>query len=256
MTQNIKKYDSEVQELLKRVAQDRAEKRLEQAPYQPNSLMPFDVYKHKLTYEAESDLMLVVDQIIIGLGEIEQALARYESEFSPEVKGELSNLIQKSVMVQKHALAAYIATETQEPLSTQMKLSNDSLQALYRIASELFNDGSYPQATQVFVTLTILNPLIMDFWTGLGNAHYFSQKYMHALLSYNFAAKLEPDNPMHCLYAAHCLENLKDYDQAIEYLDIALERISDNPAYKEWEQKTIDYKNLLLEMKRGSSTIE
>ena len=92
---------------------------------------------------------------------------------------------------------------------------------LYATAYELYRNGKYERAKQVFYLLTLLNGVNRKFWMGLGASQQMLKDYRAALGSYSIAAAQNPEDPAVHEYAAECFFALNDLPLAIKTLGSA-----------------------------------
>lgn len=221
---------------------------------EPHSLMPRDSLLKKIQYEVESDLRSFALRIADGLKEIgliTDKLALFEPKiFTPEVVLAVKHLCQEESGLQKAALTSLYDKQQKKPIKDLVGINDQVVRALYRSGAEIYNEGRYKEAAAAFTVITLMDVPAYDAWIGLGNAEFFCQHYQSALIAYAMAAWSNPKNPMSHIHSAHCYEALKQYEPAINALDIALSVIGNNPSYTAWAKQVSDQKEHLERLLR------
>ncbi len=91
-----------------------------------------------------------------------------------------------------------------KPLQEIVKISDQTLQTLYKLTRYLFEQQHYEQACSAFYFLSLLNPAYHEFWIGLGNCEYILKRYSEAILAYTFAMQTDPFDPLVNLLVGRC----------------------------------------------------
>lgn len=213
---------------------------------EPNPLISRDSQKKKIQYEVATDLRSFATRIADGLKEIDQIsdkLALFEPKtFTPEVLRSLRKMCHEEAILQKVALESLHDKNQKKPIKELIGISDQVVRALYRSAAQIYNDGHYQEAAAAFTVVSLMEVPAYDAWVGLGNAEFQCQRYQSALIAYAMAVWSDPSNPMSHFYSAHCYEALKQYENALNTLDIAMDVIKSNPKYASWMQKALDHK--------------
>lgn len=115
-------------------------------------------------------------------------------------------------------------------------MSNKVLEAFYQAAKHIYEHQHYDDAVDLFSVLTLFNPKEPVFWLGLGNSEYFCQNYEPALIAYSMAALANPTDPYSHVYSSRCYEAIKDIENAIGALELAILVIGDNPEHKKLKE--------------------
>jgi type III secretion system low calcium response chaperone LcrH/SycD len=227
---------------------------LEKMPYEPNPLISRESHRKKIQFEVEEDLGTFVARIASGLQEIDsikERLAPFEPQiFTPEVLSAIARLCREDVELQQLALESL--RNSKILIKEQMGINDEVLRAMYRASVEIYHERRYSEAAAAFSILTLMDLPQHDAWIGLGNAEFYSHRYQSALIAYAMAARANPGNPMSHFYSANCYEALKQYDYAINSLEIAQFVLKDNPRYSGWEQKANESKQRLQKLVQKS----
>jgi type III secretion system low calcium response chaperone LcrH/SycD len=107
--------------------------------------------------------------------------------------------------------------------------STESLEALYGIAYELYRNGKYQEAQDVFRFLTLANSFERKYWIGLAACHQMQKHYTDAIECYSIAAIQDPSDPYAHLHAAECFFHLGNHAKALEALESAKITAKDTP---------------------------
>lgn len=99
--------------------------------------------------------------------------------------------------------------------------SDETTAEFYDAAKNVLEQKRFTDAIDAFVFLTTINPYISDFWTGLGLAQQNNNDHDAALFSYNVAFTIEEGEIYPYILAAQCCIEMKNFDKAIEILDVA-----------------------------------
>ncbi len=133
-----------------------------------------------------------------------------------------------SFLISKEALARL---EDQEELMRHIEegktiqeffgFSNETTVEFYGAAQTILEQKRFADAIKAFSFLTILNPNIPDFWTGLGMAQQNMNDHEAAVFSYSMAYTIEGDVIGPYMLAAQCFLEIRDHERAIEVLELA-----------------------------------
>lgn len=110
-------------------------------------------------------------------------------------------------------------------------VSNEVLQRYYQAAIKVLEKQDWKNAVDAFLFLTYLNPLIYNFWLGLGVAQQSMGEYEAALTTYLMVEKLNPEDPVCYANAFQCCAALGDKETAANCYHKAIECCGDS---KEW----------------------
>jgi type III secretion system low calcium response chaperone LcrH/SycD len=107
------------------------------------------------------------------------------------------------------------------------------LQSQYKKAYDFYQKADYKNAASAFSYLTMLNPYEYNYWMGLGISKQSDRLYEEAIVSYTAAEAMDPENPLPHLHLAHCFYALNMREEAIKYLNSAIEIAGEHTEYKE-----------------------
>lgn len=247
--------DVQVENQIHTVSAAMSQALLEEMPEESHSLISRDTQKQKIAYEVESELRSFATRIAEGLKEIDSLvdkLSIYEPKiFTPEVILALKKLCHEESDLQKAAIRSLFAKEEKKSIRELVGIDKTVVKALYRSGAELYNNKSFKEASAAFTVVTLMDVPAHDAWIGLGNSEFYCQRYQSALIAYAMAAWSDPKNPMCHIYSSHCYEALKQYENAVNALDIALHVIKNNPSYAAWIKQTEELKKRLEKLVGG-----
>lgn len=159
-------------------------------------------------------------------------LAMHEPEFtSYEVASDLARLVAFSSALKQNQLAYFEELAKGKCLQEICTITDATMQKLYKAAVHLYAEKHYKQAADAFAFLSFLNPNVSLFWRGLGNAQYHLHHYEAALYALAYAALQDPHDPYCHLISCRCYEAIKEYDNAVNALDLSLHCIQGNPSH-------------------------
>ena len=124
------------------------------------------------------------------------------------------------------------------------------MDSLYEDAYVLLQNGEHSNAADAFLCLTTLNPYVSSYWIGLGLAEQTHRACHAALVAYGMAIVCDEKNPFPYYYAASCHYLNDDFDEALNSLQLALEKAEGNPFYNDIRSRALASQAALLEKKR------
>lgn len=83
-------------------------------------------------------------------------------------------------------------------------LSDETMEAVYGVAFNLYSHGKYEDAEKIFRFLGFFDHLNKKYFMGLGACRQMLKKYQEAIESYTFASMLDADDPLPPLHAGEC----------------------------------------------------
>lgn len=107
-------------------------------------------------------------------------------------------------------------------MHTILDLTDQEMGRLYGAAVSLMKDQQFERASDGFMFLTTLNPLIHEYWLGLGMAEQALKHYKDALSAYMMALLTDPDDPVTHYYSAKCFYEKNDINNAEAALKLAI----------------------------------
>jgi type III secretion system low calcium response chaperone LcrH/SycD len=137
--------------------------------------------------------------------------------------------------------------EEGQSLSSLLNISDGLLEELYRLGYNYYNQGKYKEALTLFYTLTGVAPQNDRYMFALAASFHQLKDYQSAAFGFTVAYSLNLKNPLPVYYAADCLINIKQFEEAIVILDKAIEVSADQGEYQALKQRCILLKKSLIE---------
>lgn len=107
-------------------------------------------------------------------------------------------------------------------LTRKKNVTEEQLEALYHLATELYCAECYNKAADLFRLLCFYKPEEVRAWVGLGGSHQRIGNHKAALSAFMIASSYDPQSPEPRLYAAHSLIDLENLPLALESAQAAL----------------------------------
>ena len=197
-------------------------------------------YKEKLAHEVASDLIVIKKRIENGVAHLVKALKELASTHpeihSNEIAVEFAKTTEFFSEFPVHAESYLTAIAQDQSLQEICGISETTIESLYQAAKQIYEKQNYSDAAEAFTFLTLLNSKKYTFWIALGNAEYLCHRYEQALVAYAIAVRVDPGDPTSHVYACKCYEEIQEFDNAVNALDLALFVIG--------ESKSRDFENL------------
>jgi len=116
-------------------------------------------------------------------------------------------------------------------------ITDEEIEAIYSVAYNLYENGKYDDALQVFKFLCFFDHLEKKYWLGLGAVHQMLKQYDDAVNAYSMAAMLDIDDPAPASHAADCLLLAGKKEEAESALNFVLEFAPENEQGKPFRQR-------------------
>jgi len=127
-----------------------------------------------------------------------------------------------------------------------IKWSNSFLENIFKMAKESANEKNYKISTSLFHLLTILEPMVCDFWIGLGISLQESNVVSEAITIYEIANKLTNNqHPLPLLYLSECLKEIGSLSQAKSILKSALSIMKKDSKFQIYASEANRIQNLI-----------
>jgi type III secretion system low calcium response chaperone LcrH/SycD len=166
-----------------------------------------------------------------------ELLEQFNAEVSPE---STTRVATKLVIANNFASGS--ATDTLKSILSQainsgimprqaLKLSDDTMEAIYGQAYNLYNQGKYKEASYVFRLLMLLDYLTTKYMMGLAACLHRLHDYKQAANTYLLCGTLDSKNPLPHYHAADCYLQLQAPLLASFSLGLAVAAAADQPQY-------------------------
>lgn len=110
-------------------------------------------------------------------------------------------------------------------------MSDETIEALYTQAYNLYNQGKYNDAVYIFVVLMMLDPETPKHNLGCAACLHRLGKYEKAAQLYMLCSVMDPQNPLPYFHAADCYIKLKALPLADMCLKNTLKRCGESPEH-------------------------
>lgn len=150
-------------------------------------------------------------------------------------------------VVEKLKNPEFLRKELAEGKTFQEIFSYDAntMAAFYEAASKLYNREQYKEASDAFFFLTNLNPYVYAYWLGLGMSEQLNDDPASALIAYNMASFIEPENPLPHYHSAGCYKAIHDDHSALEAIEKALKFAGELPEFALIKEQAAAFKKRL-----------
>ena len=112
-------------------------------------------------------------------------------------------------------------------------LSDDSMEAIYSVAFNLYQGGRYQEAKKIFQFLCFYDHYQKKYFLGLGACQMMEQDYETAIELFSFASALDTDDPRAMLYIGDCNMALGKPAAAKFAFETSVKWASDQPEFKD-----------------------
>ena len=119
-------------------------------------------------------------------------------------------------------------------------LSDDSMEAIYSVAFNLYQGGRYDEAKKVFQFLCFYDHYNKKYFLGLGACQMMQQDFETAVELFSFASALDTDDPRAMLYIGDCHMAMGKPAAAKVAYETAAEWAGDQEEYREEHVRAIN----------------
>lgn len=116
-------------------------------------------------------------------------------------------------------------------------LDAETLEAIYQVAYNLYQNGKYEQALKIFRVLGLFDHYEKKYFMGLAACLKVLEQYDNAIEAYSFATMLDVNDPMPGFYAGECHLALANYEEALSGFTAALHFASKSDQYNDIKKK-------------------
>jgi type III secretion system low calcium response chaperone LcrH/SycD len=113
-------------------------------------------------------------------------------------------------------------------------ISDFTLYCLYSVGYGLAQQGLQLEATNIFSILTMMNPLVKDYWMALAFSLKESEEYEKAAKAFIMASFMQDNDPVPHLSAIECFLAMGDRDNAEIGIEEVIEIINASENSAEW----------------------
>ncbi len=112
-------------------------------------------------------------------------------------------------------------------------LSDESMEAIYSVAFNLYQGGRYDEAKKVFQFLCFYDHFNKKYFLGLGACQMMEQDFETAVELFSFASALDTDDPRAMLYIGDCQMAMGKPAAAKVAYETAVKWAGDQAEYKD-----------------------
>lgn len=130
---------------------------------------------------------------------------------------------------------------------TALKLTDETMEAVYTQGYNLYGQGKYKEASHVFRLLMLLDFTTPKYVLGLAACAHRQRDYENAANLYVLCAALDPTNPLPHFHAADCYLQVKLPSIALFSLNAAIQAAGDQKQYALVKERATLMKKALSE---------
>lgn len=102
------------------------------------------------------------------------------------------------------------------------------------LARSLWQLDRYEEAVEAWTGALKRDPLNATYLANRAQCHYFLDNTTAAAEDVQVALQIDSTNALACLYAGHLLMDQENYEEALVFLDIAVDSADQTPSYRYW----------------------
>lgn len=114
-------------------------------------------------------------------------------------------------------------------LYQQCALSTENLQDIYKLVVHFVETENFEGAKAISTLLITLDPYVPEFWNALGVCLQNLKEYENAIDVFDIAKILNPNNPGPYIYAAECYLSIENQVKAAEEIEAAQPLLKEIP---------------------------
>lgn len=145
------------------------------------------------------------------------------------IKDSVSDLPQDQKEEQE-ALLTKIFEEGQ-PIKQVLNLPESFFEFFYGQAYRMYNSGQYHDAQQIFLFLSLIDPLSVRYSIGIAACQQMQKQYAQAIDTYATCVPLDPHSPIPFYHASDCYVKLGNLFMGWQCLSSAVLIAGDDPKY-------------------------
>ncbi len=112
-------------------------------------------------------------------------------------------------------------------------LSDDTMESVYGVAFNLYQNDKYEEATKVFQFLCFYDHYNAKYYLGLGACQLMMKAYEKAIDFFGFAATMDMNDPRSMLYIGECHLGMDNIESAKVAYKTAIEWAADQKEFKD-----------------------
>ena len=126
-----------------------------------------------------------------------------------------------------------------------LHFTDDHIEAIYNYGYQLYENGKFDDAIEIFKNLTIIDPLYYNGYFGLAASFQQKKNFIKAIEFYVLSSVYNPSDPMPYYYAAECYLELNDVFAAIVSLSETIKKAKKDKKYESLKNRCIETKKIL-----------
>lgn len=168
----------------------------------------------------EATFEALTETFASGFSVIKQGLIELSPLKREQIQKEIENAAQllSSAMI-KDGENLFFSLAQNQGLSDAFQISKETLEILYQMGVELYEQQRYADSASLFFVLISLNPFYVSFWVSLGMALKKQEKWTESLGAFASATILDPDDPLPRLCSIECHTKMNNISNALSELD-------------------------------------
>lgn len=163
----------------------------------------------------------VLDRMGKGQKALEEHLVLLSPTEKAQIKSELDAAAKK--LEEKGMSPSLDVPSLQEELS----IRNSTLLHIYKAGYECFQHQKLDEAFALFLTLTLLNSKVVDYWMALGTVQRALHSERAALYSFSLVSLLDLNNTLSRMHSAEIYLHLQEGEDALAELEALSEIIEE-----------------------------
>ena len=165
--------------------------------------------------------------------ELEAAHRMYEGLDTDTIGEKISSITSLAGGPTKDSIAALLSGAADKGIMPKhaLQLGDDTMEAIYGQAYNLYNLGRYKEASYIFRMLMLLDYMTSKYVLGLAACLHRMKDYKNAANVYLLCGTIDPTNPLPHYHAADCYIQLDVPEMATFSLGMAIASAGDQPQY-------------------------
>lgn len=216
---------------MEEICVDAALQELKQDP--SKEMQSTEILRKKFQSELRGTMQFLAERIAKGFMTL-RAVCRQKALSIPSFTSHLQELNK----IHEHSLTI-LQTWNKDPsheilsIKEMAEINAKSLDAFFDAAQFLMDEQRFAEAADVLFYLCNLNPNDVNYLLALGSAEYHTGEFLRASAAFDLAQLLDPQNPFSYLYGAHSREHLKQYEEALQLVELSLSLLDAEPSLED-----------------------
>ena len=184
---------------------------------------------------------------------VEEGLEEYASVATTEGTEKMAKLTSLAGGPTKETITALLSEAANKGVMPKhaLQLGDDTMEAIYSQAYNLYNQGRYKESSYIFRLLMLLDYMTPKYILGLAACLHRMKDYKNAANIYLLCGTLDTTNPLPHYHAADCYIQLDMPVLAIFSLGLAINASGDQPQYAVVKERATLMKEALDKQVKG-----